>query len=504
MASIGVGPAGAIHTAVPPLGLGTRVSYGVGAVANGTKNAAFSTYLMLYYNQVIGISAAIVSVAIAATLFVDALADPLIGRWSDVTRSRLGRRHPFIYGAAIPTTIFFVLAWFPPAGMTPVQTGLWIFGTAMVARVSISAFEINSAAMTPELTEDYQERTKLFSLRYLFGYVGAFGFTGLSLALIFRSTPEYVRGQLNPDAYAAFAWLGGAVILLAILICGIGTQSRIPYLRQAETRDTRGTLGRHLREMKVALGNRAFLSIFGFGVMKYSAIGLYTATSLYFGTYLFKLNGLQLALLTFDSLVAAVIAAPLAPIVSRAIGKRNSSMIFAVAGVALGQLPLLLSYLDLFFVPGDALLVPTLFVIGAVYGAMVAISLINTASMLADVVEDSAVRTGHHDAGMFFAASSFMQQCSGGVGIFVAGLILTRSDFPERARPDQVTAAMTDSLLIHYIPTSMTLWAVGCLFLLFYPINKLRHEANVETLRMRAMQARENELSNAPVGAPAR
>ncbi len=125
----------AITAAAPPLGVGTRLSYGVGAVAFGVKNAAFGSYLMLYFNQVVGVPAAIVGMALAATLIVDAVADPFLGRWSDVTRSRWGRRHPFIYGALIPTTFFFLLAWSPPAGMSDAMTGVWIFLTASATRL---------------------------------------------------------------------------------------------------------------------------------------------------------------------------------------------------------------------------------------------------------------------------------------------------------------------------------------------------------------------------------
>ena len=174
----------------------------------------------------------------------------------------------------------------------------------------------------------------------------------------------------------------------------------------------------------------------------------------------------------------------------------------ALAGVGLGLSPLLLTYLDLFFRPGDPLLVPTLFVIGAVYGAMVAISLINTSSMLADVVEDNAVNTGQHSAGVFFAASSFMQQCSAGLGVFVAGLVLTWSAFPAKADPGRVTEAMTDSLLIHYIPTVMLLWGVGALILLFYPIDRARHEANVARLRAEEAEAADAMMRNAASCAP--
>ena len=217
----------------PAMTRGQRLSYGFGAVANGVKNAAFSTYLLLFYNQVLGVPASIVSTAIALTLLVDAVADPFIGRWSDMTRSRIGRRHPFILGSALPTAVFFILAWFPPAGLTDIQMGVWVFAIAALTRTSISAFEISSSAMNPELTDDYAERTKLFGLRYWFGYVGTFGFTAFSLAVFFVATPEYARGQLNPEGYVKFAWLGGALIFAAILVCGFGTLSRVPHLRQA-------------------------------------------------------------------------------------------------------------------------------------------------------------------------------------------------------------------------------------------------------------------------------
>ena len=496
----GTGSAG--ETA-PPLDWIARNGYGFGAIVNGVKNAAFSTYLMLFYNQVIGVPAAIVGGAIAATLFLDALIDPIIGRWSDVTRSRWGRRHPFIYGSAIPTAVFFVMAWFPPAGLSNAQYGLWIFCTALLTRMAVSLCEIPSSAMATELTDDYDARTRLFSLRYWWGYVGAFGFTAFALAVFFVATPQYPRGQLNPANYPPFAFLGAALVVIGALVSGLATHRRIPYLRQSLVEPGRGIVS-HVREMSAAMNNRAFMAIFGFGVFKYTAIGMYAATSLYFSTYLFKLDGRMLALLTFDSLIAATIAAPLAPVMTRLMGKRNSSMVFAVAGVSLGQVPLVLSYFDVFYKPGDAMLVPVLFVIGAIYGAMVAISLINTSSMMADVVEDSAVRTGRHTAGTFFAASSFMQQCSSGLGIFAAGMVLTWSNFPEKAAPSSVTPAMIDSLLAHYIPAVSVLWGVGVLFLLFYPIDRRKHEANVSRLRALEAEARAQAVEDSPLGAPLR
>jgi len=161
-----------------------------------------------------------------------------------------------------------------------------------------------------------------------------------------------------------------------------------------------------------------------------------------------------------------------------------------------------LTYMDLFFLPGHPLLVPTLLLVNAIYGAMVAISLMTTSSMLADVVEDDAVNSGRHNAGLYFAANSFAVQCAAGLGILAAGIVLETSNFPVGLKPDAVTRAMTDSLIAHYVPMVMALWGIGCLLLWFYPITEAKHLANVERLRAREAEAREREMRDSPLGAP--
>lgn len=470
------------------LSLSTRLSFGFGSTAVAVKNAAFG-YLLLYYNQVIGVPAAIVSTAIALTLIIDAVVDPLLGRWSDVTRSRLGRRHPFIFSAALPTGLFFALVWFPPTGLSHVQMGIWIFVMASLARAAISAYEIPSTAMVSELTTDYTQRTRLFSLRFWFGYAGTFAFIAFSLSVFFVATERYPVGQLNPEGYKWFVLTGALMMMLAILVCGLGTMRQIPNMRQASAGRPKQALAGHLREMFAAFRNRSFLAIFGFGVFKFTAIGLAGATSLYFSTYIFDLGAKQIAILSLEALVAATIAAPLAPRLSRRMGKRNTSMLMAVLGICVAVSPMTLAYFGLFLEPGDPSLVPALFLIGTLGNALIAISLINTSSMLADVVEDHAVSSGQHQAGVFFSASGFMQQCSAALGVFAAGMVLTWSEFPEKANPASVTQAMEQSLLAHYIPTVVALWTVGCLILLFYDIDAKRHGSNVARLRAREAHA---------------
>lgn len=485
----------ASETRIP---LGARLSYGIGSVSTAVKNAAFG-YLLLYYNQVVGIPATIVSTAIAATLIIDALVDPFIGRWSDMTRSRFGRRHPFIIGSAIPTAIFFLMIWHAPADLSDWHTGLWIFCTAALTRIAVSAYDVPSTAMVPELTEDYAQRTQLFSLRFWFGYVGTFAFVAFSLTFFFVETDQYPVGQLNPEGYAKFAAAGALAMLLAILICGFGTASQIPKMRDLDPETEPMSPRRHVEEIFAAFRHPGFLAIFGFGVLKFTAIGLAGATALYFNTYIYDLGAKQIAILAFEAVTAATLAAPLAPHFSRRLGKKRTAMVMAIVGILINLAPLVLFYFDLFLPQGHPLVVPVLLALGTVGGAMIAISLINTSSMLADVVTDYAAQTGKQLSGVFFSASSFMQQCSAALGVFSAGFVLSASAFPERASPAEISRASELSLISYYVPTVLALWLIGVVFLLFYKIDQNRHQANVTRLAEMAAERRARELQDTGV-----
>ena len=151
----------------PPLPLRLKLYHGFGAVAFGVKDNGFSVFLLIFYNQVLGMPAATVSLALALALIADALIDPLLGHLSDRTYTRWGRRLPWLYAAAIPLALAWAYLWLPPAGGEPTFIGLLL--TAIGVRLLLSACEVPSVALVPELTRDYDERTTLFRFRYLFG-----------------------------------------------------------------------------------------------------------------------------------------------------------------------------------------------------------------------------------------------------------------------------------------------------------------------------------------------
>src|SRR5690349_22901849 len=94
--------------------LRTRLFYGFGSIAYGIKDNGFRALLLIYYNQVVGLPANLVALAIMIALVVDSVFDPIIGQISDTWHSKWGRRHPFMYFAAIPSALSFLLLWNPP------------------------------------------------------------------------------------------------------------------------------------------------------------------------------------------------------------------------------------------------------------------------------------------------------------------------------------------------------------------------------------------------------
>ena len=126
------------HSIPDQVGLTTRLFYGVGSVAEGTKNTAFNVFLLFYYNAVLGLSGTLTGAAIFVALCVDAFTDPLMGSISDNTHSRWGRRHPFMYASALPMAICFYLVFNPPA-LEPTGLFVWLCVFAIGVRVSIDA-----------------------------------------------------------------------------------------------------------------------------------------------------------------------------------------------------------------------------------------------------------------------------------------------------------------------------------------------------------------------------
>lgn len=473
----------------PRLGLPTKLFYGFGSVAFGVKDAGFKTLLLLYYNQVVGLPAQWVAAAIMIALIADSLLDPVIGQVSDNMRSRWGRRHPLMYAAAVPAALSFLLIWNPPQGWSDQALFLYLIGSAVIVRSFITLYEIPSAALVAELTDDYDQRTSLLSFRFFFGWWGGLTLGVLTLLVFLRPTPEFPIGQLNPDGYKAFGLLGAGIMLASILISAAGTHRFIPWLKAPPPRSARLSLGASIREMASTLSHRAFLVMAGVGLLTAMAEGVSYAMYSYLAVYFWELTPAQQAVLLMDAFIGAAVALRVAPILSKRAGKRNAAALLLSSAVALILAPLALRLLGWFPGNDSPALVPLLFVIGAVRAGLGITASILISSMIADVVEASEVETGRRSEGLFFSAISLINKAVSGVGVFAAGLLLALIAFPQDARPGQVDPEIVRNLALAVMPTVTVLYGGALLLIGRYRINRETHADTLRQLAARAQPA---------------
>jgi GPH family glycoside/pentoside/hexuronide:cation symporter len=478
--------------AAQPTALRTRVFYGLGSVAYGVKDNGFAFFLLLYYNQVLGLPQHWVGLGIMIALVVDAISDPIVGYVSDNLRSRWGRRHPFMYAAALPVAGCYFLLWNPPAGLSPEVLFAYFVVIACLVRTLITFYEIPSSALVAELTDDYDERTRILSFRYFFGWWGGLTMAVLAYRVFLQPDATHSVGVLNPAGYHRYGIAASVIMAAAILVSALGTHAQIPHLRQPPPHRPMG-FRRTLAELHETLSNPSFLRLFGAGIFSAMAAGLSAALNLYFATFFWELTSDQISILALGNFVSAVIAFGVAARIAGRFGKKLAVIGVACSALVLGPGPIVLRLLDAFPANGSPALLPILFVFNTTVVALVITSGILVASMIADVVEDSEVSTGRRSEGVFFAANSFVQKTVSGVGVFTSTLLLSAIGFPRDATPGEVDPQVIRNLGLVYTPLLVALFGAAIALLATYRISRRSHEANLQRLGARGLAAAQPE-----------
>ncbi|MBI1359083.1 MAG: MFS transporter [Alphaproteobacteria bacterium] len=463
-------------------GISTRLAYGLGGVAFGVKDSGFSFFLLIFYSQVIGLDARLVGLALTIALVADAISDPVVGYWSDVFRSRWGRRHVFMYASAIPVTVSYFLLWRPPGSWNQTELFWYLLTLAVLTRTFITFFETPSAALAPELSRDYDQRSVLMSYRTFFGWAGGNAMTVIMFFFLFPAfaTGAIPQGQLNPAAYVAYAGISAALIFLSIMTSSLGTHSWVSRLVHPEPR--RLTLVTVFRDMFETLANRSFVALFIAAIFAFVASGLVSALSVYFSTYFWAFSSVQIGEITLAVFVSALLGAAIAPLIAQRLNKKRAAIV--IGGVALIVSPLAVA-LRLFGVlsdGGDPATFWSVLVIGQISVALTVAFQALMASMIADLVEQSELKTGRRSEGVFFAANTFVQKMVSGVGVMAAALILALARFPANATPSAVPDEVLQRLGWYYIP-ALVLLQLGMLSAIaFYSLDRRTHEKNLQRL----------------------
>jgi glycoside/pentoside/hexuronide:cation symporter, GPH family len=467
--------------AIKTIGFGSKFVYGFGTVAYGIKDNGFNFLLLIFYNQLLGLPAQWVGLAIMIALIVDGFIDPLIGHASDRFHSRLGRRHPFMYASALPCALVFYLLWNPPEGLGTGALFGYLLVTAIVVRALIALYEVPSAALLAELTEDYDIRTSLVVYRFFFGYFGAVLMGVIALSVFLRPTAQQGVGILNRAGYHGYSIAAAVIMLLSILISTAGTHHYIPYLRSPPPKRS-FNMPRELQEIRAALANKPFLSMIAFGLFSSMALGLVATLSVYFYTYYWQLSADQISLLLLSALVSAGIALIVAPWMTKRLDKKRGAIVASAIALLLAPSPIILRLCGLFVGNGSPALLPILLLLTLAVGTMTVVSGALTTSMLADTVEENELRTGQRTEGLYFAAAFFVQKCVSGFGIFLASLVLAWIKFPEAAKPGLVAPQVLRNLALTYVPLIVVLLGISIFCITFYQIGRTTHNDNLQRL----------------------
>jgi glycoside/pentoside/hexuronide:cation symporter, GPH family len=463
----------------PRLAFSTNVLFGVGSVAFGVHQATLTSALLLFFNQVVGLPAAWVGAMIMITLIFDAVCDPLIGEWSDHTRSRWGRRHPFMYASALPAAIAFYFLFAPPFGWSKPSLLVYMGVMLVTVRVLLSLYEIPSSALGPELTFDYDERTSLMSSRFFFGTLGGAAISFLALQVFLRKDATHPLGLLNPAGYRETAIAASIAIFFSIIISCVGTHRFIPVVHEPRVR----TRWRDkLREFRGTVTNRSFLALTVSGIVGAISTGLRQGLDFYISAYFFELTPAQMSYLALATLVAAFAGVGLAPAISKRFGKKPAMIAVFFASLFASSTPILLSLIGVLPPNGTRAVFMTVLGFTFIAATLGLSGFIIASSMMADVVEDAAVSTGQRSEGLLFAANGLIAKCVTGVGTFLSGLILTWISFPQHAQQGHVDPAILFHLGMVFVPIVTIFSAIAIAVLLFYNIDRSTHEKNLARL----------------------
>lgn len=466
----------------PPLTFVTKLLYGAGAVANAVKQRGLATFLMIFYNQVVGLPPDKVAAVLMVALIFDAFVDPVVGQISDNFRSRWGRRHPFMYAAALPVSLAFFLLWNPPDWS---EGALFAYMVACVLTIRLfdTFFELPHSALAPELAQEYHQRTSLISIRMLFAVIGGLGMTVLAYQVFLKENPDGSGGVLARDGYFAYSLAASLLIFGVILISSLGTHGRIPYLRAAPHRKISPRA--MAREVGETLKNRGFIVTTITGVFIAIATGSKNGLELYFGIYFWELTQAQLALLTTVSVAGSAVGVVLAPHVARALGKKTGAILMFTAALAIGVTPITLRLMELAPANGSTALIALLIAEHFLNTAMAAGMVVLLLSMVADVVEDVEVKTGRRAEGLLLSADNLFKKMVSGVGVFIAGAILKFVEFPTEARRGAVDPEILHNLALTYLPMAAALYGTAILTIFAFNIDRAKHEENLRILAAR-------------------
>ena len=436
------------------LPLRIKIAYGIGEMGEVVFLGMFNTFIVIYYNQAVGLSNTLIGTAIMLAMIGDAISDPMVGMISDRWRSRLGRRHPFLFAAPIPLAISLYCIFSPPeqliGGVSGEPNQMWLFAWlafwTISGRLFVTLYTIPHHALGGELTKDANERSQLFSINAIIGYVSGALFAFTVWGFFFAGESVLADGSVVPkhldvSAYPPVVLTVCGIILVMIYLSSLGTLGRVPYLSSPPEKLERMSLTGFYKELRGVFDNPNYrFLLIGFFLLMIS-IGLSETLGIFLATYFWELKPEQIKWFGLVVIPAVIIGASASPILMKRFDRKPVLVGGLLGLLILTQLPISLRLFGLMPVNGSESLMPTLLPISFLSSMCAAAGAVAMMSMLGDITDENELLIGRRQEGLIYSARAFFAKASNSVGHFVGGIMLDIFVvFPFDAVPGEVDA----------------------------------------------------------------
>jgi GPH family glycoside/pentoside/hexuronide:cation symporter len=423
-----------------------KLMYGVGDIGFSLTTTILGAYFAIFLTDVVGIRPGIAAIAIFIGRSWDYINDPIFGYISDRTRTRWGRRRPFLLFGTLPLVITFTMLWWRPPWNDVLPLAAYYAVAYILFEAANTLLYMPYFALTPELTSDYDERTSLTTYRMFFSILGS---------LVAFTIPLMLVGTFNPDNAPRVFTMGltfGIVSALPMLLVFFGTREREAYLEQ-EVSNLRQSLGAAWRNKPFLFGLAIFLAT-------WISVEILQASLLYFIKYVVQREP-QNDLIMATIFVVAIFALPVWDWVSRRWSKRYA-YVFGIAFWAVVQIVLITVN------PGTGLGV--ILVLCALAGVGVAAAHVLPWAILPDAIEWDEYRTGKRHEGMFYSLTTLTKKIATSIALPLVLLLLDATGYAPNIAQQTPEALLGIRIAIGPIPA--VLLGIGIGFALKYPLDR--------------------------------
>jgi GPH family glycoside/pentoside/hexuronide:cation symporter len=427
----------------------TKFLYGISDFGFACTDTTMQVLFAIFMTDVVGLKPVYAAAAIFIGRTWDYINDPLIGLFTDRVRSRWGRRRPFLLFGFIPFGLMFAMMWYRPPTDSQFLLAAYYAVAYFLFDTSYTFVTMPYSALTPELTQDYDERTSLTTYRMAFSIIGS---------LVAFTVPLMIIGSMRPENTGKIFRMGiifGAACALPLLFTFFGTRERPEYFAQSQP---------NLREsLRAVWKNRPFLFAAGIFLFTWTAADIIQAFLLFFLKYRMNLEA-QSDLIMGAIFITALLVLPLWNWISRKTDKRKAyiaGMIFlSVIMIAL-----------IFLSPSAGL--PMVLAMAVLAGIGVSAIHVLTWAIIPDAVEVDELTTGHRHEGIFYSLVSLFKKVASSIAIPLTLLVLQWSGYVSNAAIQKPSAILAIRLLIGPVPSVLLLGGIA--FALFYPLSRAGH-----------------------------